>query len=206
MRILVDDRQGQMRVERGGAVPREMFHAGGDAGPLQAFDPGCRLPRHETGLCTERTHADDWIDRVAVDVGHRREVEVDAGGGQFRADGARDRACELEVVDRAQGEVAGVRAASGRLQASDIPPFLIDRDDEAGVLDMQPFGHCSQLGSRAHVARVQADAAKTGGCAPQDPVRRLGADEAGQQAAVRESFDGIHRHPLTAPAVRLPWT
>src|SRR5437879_5664000 len=113
-----------------------MFHAASDAGRLQAFDPGRRVPRHETGLWSERAQPDDWIDRVAVDVDHRREVEVDAGRGEVSADGARDRTRELDVVDRTEREVAKVRAAGGRLQAGDVSPLLVDRDHERGILGM----------------------------------------------------------------------
>ena len=86
----VDDRQREVRVLRRVAVPGEVLRAHRDALGLVCGDPGRGVGADELGVGAEAAHADDRIVGVGVDVGIRREVEVDADRAQFERDGAGD--------------------------------------------------------------------------------------------------------------------
>ena len=87
----------------------------------------CR--RDERLVRAERADADDRVLRVRVDVGDRREVEVDADGRQLGAHRRRHPLRELDVVDDAERPVAGIRASGRRFEPRDVAALLVDRDD-----------------------------------------------------------------------------
>ena len=81
---MLDQRQLEVRIGAGVAVPRKMLAAGRDALALQRADDGGAEPRHLLGLLRQRAIADHRVLRVGVDVEHRRVVERDADGLQLR--------------------------------------------------------------------------------------------------------------------------
>ena len=108
VRVFVHDREGEVGVERRGAVAGKVLGARSHAGLLQALDPGRRLPCDRAWPGPESAHSDDGVDRVAVHIGHRRQVEVDAGGREVGAHRAGHRASQPRVVHSAEREVARV--------------------------------------------------------------------------------------------------
>src|SRR5712691_8395651 len=68
VRILLDDRKVEVRIERGVAVAGEVLGARGHSGVLQAVDPACSVGGDSVGCRPERSYSDDWIYGVAVDV------------------------------------------------------------------------------------------------------------------------------------------
>src|SRR5690606_18653438 len=125
----VDARHGQVRVDDGGAVAREVLGAGGDSGVLQPGDGGGGVPGDRVRVASERAGADHGVVVLDVDVHRGCEVDGDADLGEFGADGLVDRGGQLRVVDGAERGVAGVGAAGGAVQAGDVAAFLVDRDD-----------------------------------------------------------------------------
>ena len=77
------DRQLEVGVGAGVAVPGEVLRAGRHAGALQPVDERRDMPGDELGLGAERADADHGVVGVRVHVGHRREVEVDADRRQL---------------------------------------------------------------------------------------------------------------------------
>ncbi len=81
-----NDRQAEMRIDVGIAVPGKMLQRREHAGVLEA----ARKTRdHRAGLgriFAERSNVDHRIARVVVDVGDRRKVDVHAERARFRAD------------------------------------------------------------------------------------------------------------------------
>ena len=79
---MLDDRQAEMRVDVGVAVPGKMLERGDHAGRLQAADVGRRERADLRRILAERARVDDRVARVVVDVDDRREVDVDADGAR----------------------------------------------------------------------------------------------------------------------------
>jgi hypothetical protein len=176
-----DDRQVVVGVDGGVAVAREVLGAGGHAGGLQTADERGAVPRDELGVGAERAHPDDRVVGVGVDVRVRRVVQGDAGVGQVRAEVVGDLLGQRRVVDGAEGQVSGARAAELRLEPGDVPGLLVDRHDDVGTLGAQLCGEGGHLGGRSDVAGEQGDAAEAFAEPAPHPVRGRGADEAGLQ-------------------------
>ena len=124
----VDDRQLQVRVRLGRAVPGEVLRARGHSLPLQAADERRHMARDELGVGAERADPDHRVRRVDVDVGDRGEVEVDPDGGEVGADRGRDALGQLDVVDGPERPVARIRAAAIDLEPGDVAALLVDPD------------------------------------------------------------------------------
>ena len=75
-----NDRQPEMRVDIGVAVPRKMLERGEHAGVLHAPHPAGHHGAHASGILAERSDVDHRVARVVVDVGHGAEVHVHAHG------------------------------------------------------------------------------------------------------------------------------
>ena len=104
---------------------------------------------------------------------------------------------QLDVVDDAERPVSGIRAAFSSLEARHVAALLVDGDDELRPLGTQRVRQRTQLGRVAHVPRVEDDAAEPRLEQPTNPVRRLLAREAGQQAAQGEALELAGRHGVT---------
>ena len=74
----LDERQFEVGIDRGVAVPREVLAAGGHPVALQLVDDGGAEPGHHRGVVRQGPIADDGVLRVGVDVEHRRVVQRDA--------------------------------------------------------------------------------------------------------------------------------
>ena len=84
-----DRRQLEVGVLLRRAVPGEVLDASGDATRLRAANVRGDVPRDERRVGAERARADHGV-RRDVDVGDRRVVPVDAGGGELGGDRRRD--------------------------------------------------------------------------------------------------------------------
>ena len=87
---MLDERQLEMRVDAGVAVPGKVLAARGDALGLQRPDDRRAEPGDVLGALGQRAIADHRVLRVGVDVEHRRVVERDADGLQLRGQRARE--------------------------------------------------------------------------------------------------------------------
>ena len=83
----VDDRQVEVRVAVGVAVPGEVLGAGRDPGGLQALDPGRGVPGDQVGVGAEAADADDRVvgRGVHVDDRARGRGHADARRGRRRS-------------------------------------------------------------------------------------------------------------------------
>ena len=117
--------------------------------------------------------------------------------GQVGGHRARHGARQLDVVDDAERPVSRIRAAVPRLEARHVAALLVDGDDELRPLGAQRVRQRAQLRRVAHVPRVEDDAAEPRLQQPANPVRRLLAREAGQQAAEGEALELAGRHGVT---------
>ena len=144
-----------------------------------------------------------------VDVGDRSEVQRDARRAELVGEGAGDLLGERDVVDRAERERAGHRAAAARFEPGDVAALLVDRDDGGGRAPCSDaVSACSCSGSATLRANrttppspsSSSRASQSGAVVPAKP---------GQDAPVRQALERA-AHPLVAPAVRpkaiLRWT
>jgi hypothetical protein len=198
----VHRRKREVRVERRVAVAREVLRAGGDPGCLEALD-GCRdMTCDEIAFRPERANADHGVLRVRVDVGDRREVEVDPDAGKLGAHRRRDAPRQLDVVDGTESGVPRVRAPTRGLEPRDVTALLVDRDDEVVPFRAQLARQRRELLSALDVPRVEDDAAEPLVETAAHPVRHRRSREPRKDAARREALEVRRCHALTAPAVR----
>ena len=100
---MVEQRQLEVRVGAGVAVPGKVLAAGGDAGALQRPDDRRAEPGDVFGALGQRAIADHRVLRVGVDVEDRRVVERDADGVQLRGERPRKPLGQLLVARRRRG-------------------------------------------------------------------------------------------------------
>src|SRR5207302_8114646 len=89
--------------------------------------------------------------------------------------------------------VPRVRTARRCVQPRHVAAFLVERDQQLGVLGAQRSGQLCELVVIAHIRAEEHDAADAIGDELQEPGRRLRPFEAGEEAL---------DHPRTAPWVR----
>ena len=192
------DRQRQVRVDGRVAVAGEVLGAGDDTLRLRAADERRDVAGDQLRIGAERADADHGVVGVRVHVGDRREVQADAAVGQIGGNPAGDGFGQLDVVDDAEREVAGVRAAVLPLEPGDVAALLVDREQQARQRRRQR----AQLVGVADVVREERQPAEAALGEAQNPVGRLVTREARQQAGRRQPVElAASRHPLTAPAV-----
>ena len=124
-----DARQGEVGVEVGVAVAREMLRAGHDPGCAQALGPGESAFAHRHGVGAEGAVADDGVVGVAVDVHNGGEVHVHAEGPQFVPGHTTGLSNQVHVLDGAEGH--GLRKANAVGQPHPGSPFCIHGGQEA---------------------------------------------------------------------------
>ena len=149
----------------------EVLGARGDALALRAGDEGRDVARDELGVGAEAAHADHRVARIRVRVGDGREVQVHAGARQLAGDRARDLLRQRDVVDGAEREVAGVRAAVLRLEPGDVSALLVDRDQELGPLGAEGCRQLGELPGIADVVGEEGDPAEPALEPARDPLR-----------------------------------
>jgi hypothetical protein len=117
-----------------------------------------------TGVGPERAGADDGIVGVAVDVGDRREVEVDAGDCKLGSDQPAGVTREVEVIGGAERGRAEDWTAAPCVQAGDVAALLVDRDHRSrgGAVDRHSEA-CGGLGPTGCVGAEETDSTKPGG-------------------------------------------
>ena len=96
-----------------------------------------------------------------------------------------------DVVDRAQGVVAGEGGAGAHLQAGDVAALLVDRDQDVVALGPQLGGERGQLLGRGDVAAEQADGGEAFAEPAQQPVGGGGAGEAGLEDGEGVAGQGV---------------
>ena len=92
-----------MRIDLGVAVSREMLQCREHAVLLQAVHVCLHQLRHGARVLAERADIDDRIERIVVDVGVGREVDVDPDGAAFDGGDAADRVGVALIAGRAGG-------------------------------------------------------------------------------------------------------
>ena len=112
-----DDGQSEVRVDVGRAVAGKVLRAGGDPTRLEPGHERGDMAGDQRRVGAERADADHGVERVDVDVGDRSEIQRDAGRAELVGEGAGDLLGERDVVDRAEREGAGQRAAAARPRA-----------------------------------------------------------------------------------------
>ena len=192
-------RQADMRVDLGGAVPGEMLRTRSHPGGLQAFDECGDVTGHEPRVAPKRADADHGVEGIGVDVGDGCEVVRDPDCPERVAERMGNPCRQSDVIDLAQREISGHRAAPDRFEARHVAALLVDRDDRLGC-DADRPGELGELLAVAHVAREEDDAAEAGVELAPKPLRRREPREPGQDAPVREPRE-LGAHPRTAPAV-----
>ena len=198
--VAADRRQLAVRVGGRVAVTGKVLRARGDALALRAGDEGRHVARDELGVGAEAAHADDRVARVRVRVRDRRQVQVHAGARELAGDRARDLLRQRHVVDGAEREVAGVRAAVLRLEPRHVSALLVDRDQELGPLGAEGCRQLRELPGIADVVGEERDPAEPALEPARDPLGHDVTGEARQQAGRRLPVELAHC--LTAPAVR----
>src|SRR5438093_2016864 len=148
----------------------------------------------------EGAHANHRVQRLDVDVGDRREIQVDSGLVEITADRGGHVAGQREVIDLAQGQVAWIGAARPGLQTGDVAALLVDRNHRVGAALMELGAQPGDLLGRVDVSREQHHTAQAVTEAASQPCRRFGAFEPREQAGLRQPFQLRHQ-PFTAPAV-----
>ena len=153
--IIEDRGQTGMRIDSGVPVPGKVFGAGRDALALQALDEGRDMGRNPGRPIPEGAHANHRVQRLDVDVGDRREIQVDSGLVEITADRGGHVAGQREVIDLAQGQVAWIGAARPGLQTGDVAALLVDRNHRVGAALMELGAQPGDLLGRADVSREQ---------------------------------------------------
>ena len=208
----LDGGDGLVGVRAGAAVPGEVLGARGHASALQAGHCRGGVPGHQAGVRAEGPRADGRAVRRAQYVGAWREVEVDPERGQVGADGPVDRLGQRNVVYRAEGSVARVRAAVRVRHAGDVAALLVDRDHWV-VSRRRRAQHRGQRTDLVRSRDVLAEQGNSGQAAAErveHPARRgqsrerRDEDRLGQAAqhGVRRPDVRVLAHPFTAPAIR----
>ena len=162
LRRVLDERQLEVRVGAGVAVPREVLAARGDALALQRADDGRRRGGATARPCRQRAVADDRVLRIGVDVEHRRVVERDADRLQLRGQRAGEALGERDVA--AAAERRHRRPLGERLlQPRDAAAFLVDADPGRAIARRARSSSPRELGDllgRLDVAREEDGAAE----------------------------------------------
>ena len=198
--VALDHRELAVRVGSRVPVAGEVLRAGRHALALRAGDERSDVTRDELGVGAEAAHADDGVQGIRVGVRDRGEVQVDARRGQLARDRACDRLGQRHVVDGAEREVAGVRAAVLGLEPRHVAALLVDRDQELGPLGAKGARQLGELSRIADVVGEEGDPAQPPLEPARDPVRDDVTGEARLQTGRSEAVELAHC--LTAPAVR----
>ena len=193
----LDGGDGLVGVRAGAAVPGEVLGARGHARALQAGHRGGGVPGHQAGVRAEGPGADGRAVRRAEHVGARREVEVDPQGGQVGADRPVHRPGQGDVVHRAEGGVARVRAAVGVRDPGDVAALLVDRDHRvvSGGRRAQHGGQRAHLTGSRDVLAEEGDAGQAAAERVEHPARGGGAGERRDEDRVGQAAEHRVRRP-----------
>ncbi len=126
----VDARRAEVGVGAGVAVTGEVLGARGRRRRRGSPSTAATTWRATTlGRRAERAHADHRVARVGVDVGDRRQREVDAQPRRgVRPSSANAAVVSVDVVDEAERRRARRVAAPRRVEAGDVAALLVDGD------------------------------------------------------------------------------
>ena len=126
-----------MRVGRGVAVPWEMLHCCGQTFALHAQSISRGLLTHRLWVLAKATHTNDGIGRIRVDIGHRREVDMNAHTLALFSHLLAHLIDQLVIANGTQSHLIGIgkRLVHTHTQA----PFGIDADHQRGLRHGLPF-------------------------------------------------------------------
>ena len=193
--VALDRRELEMRVLLGVAVPREVLRAGRDSGALEPTHERGHVAGDELRVAPERADADDRVVGIRVHVRDRGEIEVDARGGQFGADGGCDVARELDVVDCTERVVPWIALpveASSRLTSPPSSSIATIRSGRSLRSSAVSFASCSRL-STFHAKRQTPPSppssqgrTQAGTLVPSNPTSRQRAASRSSSTLTRE--------------------
>ena len=126
-----------VRIGRAAAVAGEVLEAGHHPGGLHAPAEGRGMADDALRHVAEGAHADDRAGDGADDVHHRREVELEARGGELLAHGAADGAGEFLVIRGAERQVGGKPRQVLR-KAHDAAALVVDAQQRRNVRAAAP--------------------------------------------------------------------
>jgi len=155
-----------------------MLPHGQDAALHQPRGEGQPQARGGLRVAGEGAVPDHGVVRVAVDVQHGGEVDVDADGAQFGADGLTEGpgAFRLPAFQERACARGGKARKVGLPEARDPAPFLVHRDERARGLPARRgadlAAQCADLGGRLDVSGEEHDAADL--AAGEPPRKRRG--------------------------------
>jgi hypothetical protein len=135
-----------------------MLRARSDTAALNTTDECGEAAGDECRLGAEGADADDRVVRVRVDIGDRREIEVDADRREIGPDRSRDLLGQRWVVDDAECPVPGIRAAGSGLEPRDVAAVLIGRDEDVAARGAERCRQLARLLGALDVRREQDDA------------------------------------------------
>ena len=122
------------------------------------------------------------IERIRVDVGARREGQIDAETADPLAEGRVGVGRQAYIVDESECGGAWRVAAAGSVETGDVAALLVDRDHDIGASAAEL---CAQLGDLHIVDDVlseQQHATEPVADGAEQPRRCLRADERAEQA------------------------
>ena len=165
----------------GVAVAGEVLGAGGDAGGLQALDPGGRVAGDERRVVAEAAHADDRVVGGGVDVDVGREVEPDAQRGELVPDAGGRRARVVAGSSSRPSTALPTAVEPGRVvQPGDVAALLVDGEEHARhpLVQGRRTAPASPLGA-GDVVAVEAHRHQPLAVGAHQPLGHGGAREAG---------------------------
>ena len=200
------DRNGDVRIGFGPAVPREVLAAGTHAGAPQPLDQGAGQLHDRERVAMEGTIADDAA-APPVEVEHRRKRKVDAATAQLDGEHETDvmRGAERCVrIALPQFAQAAHRRQAGKAFATALhaAALVVDGDWQRRLAQGMDFsGQPRQLLGRTVVAGKQdqsADARVQQALALE--IAQLGPGDVDHQRAVRHFFRRTHAVSMTTKA------
>ncbi len=197
LEVEVEAGQGEVAVEVGVAVTGEMFCTGRHAQALHGRDKGPGVGADRVRVTGEAAVADHRVVRVAVDVDHRREVEVEATVEQLQRQGAGEAA--------RVGGIAAAQAAHGRplgpgiAQPLDTATLLVEGHGQGGICGGEGVEVADQAADLPRVPDVALEQDHTADPPLADPRAKIGGD----LQAVKTDKQELARVPLAAHGRRV---
>jgi hypothetical protein len=193
--VLVALGQRHVAVEAGVPVSREVLAAGDDRVVVEPTDDRSAEVRDLGRIRRDRAIADDRVLGVAVDVEHRREVQVEPRGGELPATHGAHLVGEGHRVDHA--ELRHLREDGERLrQPMHRAPLLVDADERRDTAAERPelLRQIQDLIELLEVPAEQDDAAEAPLLVHADEVVR-------QPRALEANDETLADTPLELPKV-----
>jgi hypothetical protein len=146
--------QGQVRIQIGIAVSREVFAAGQHpAGGLQALCKGEPMSDDLRGVVAEGAISDHRVGWVRVHIENWREIHTESKGSQLPSQEAPGTLREREIAERRELQHGG-QPDHGGPQARYPASLLIHRHEEWGIVGGLVDEARHQCGDFVHLSKV----------------------------------------------------